>query len=55
MIEARRDDRDLDGARHRLVVDAAEEDLGVGVRDEIQIKVEMTVEPTASHIAAARP
>jgi polyisoprenoid-binding protein YceI len=29
--------------------------LGVGVRDEIQIKVVMTVEPTATHIAAARP
>jgi polyisoprenoid-binding protein YceI len=29
--------------------------LGVGVRDEIQIKVEMTVEPTASHMTAARP
>jgi polyisoprenoid-binding protein YceI len=26
--------------------------LGVGVRDEIQIKVVMTVEPTADHIAA---
>jgi polyisoprenoid-binding protein YceI len=29
--------------------------LGVGVRDEIQIKVVMTVEPTATHMAAARP
>jgi len=26
--------------------------LGVGVRDEIQIKVVMTVEPTPSHVAA---
>ena len=29
--------------------------LGVGVRDEIQIKVVMTVEPTANHAASARP
>ena len=29
--------------------------LGVGVRDEIQIKVVMTVEPTAANTAAARP
>jgi hypothetical protein len=29
--------------------------LGVGVRDEIQIKVSMTVEPTASRVAAVRP
>jgi polyisoprenoid-binding protein YceI len=28
--------------------------LGVGVRDEIQIKVVMTVEPTANHVAAMR-
>jgi polyisoprenoid-binding protein YceI len=29
--------------------------LGVGVRDEIQIKVVMTVEPTANHVASTRP
>jgi polyisoprenoid-binding protein YceI len=29
--------------------------LGVGVRDEIQIKVVMTVEPAATRTAAARP
>ena len=29
--------------------------LGVGVRDESQIKVVMTVEPTATNTAAARP
>jgi len=29
--------------------------LGVGVRDEIQIKVVMTVEPTATNTAAVRP
>jgi polyisoprenoid-binding protein YceI len=29
--------------------------LGVGVRDEIQIKVVMTVEPTATSTVAARP
>jgi polyisoprenoid-binding protein YceI len=29
--------------------------LGVGVRDEIQIKVSMTVEPTTSRVASARP
>jgi len=29
--------------------------LGVGVRDELQIKVVMTVEPTANTVAAARP
>jgi len=29
--------------------------LGVGVRDEIQIKVVMTVEPTANRVAASRP
>ena len=29
--------------------------LGVGVRDEIQIKVVMTVEPTGTNTAAARP
>jgi polyisoprenoid-binding protein YceI len=28
--------------------------LGVGVRDEIQIKIVMTVEPTATHVAAVR-
>jgi polyisoprenoid-binding protein YceI len=29
--------------------------LGVGVRDEIQIKVMLTVEPAATRVAAARP
>ena len=29
--------------------------LGVGVRDEIQVKVVMTVEPTDNHVASAQP